>query len=144
MARSLKDLSKRCRQLSKDIPNQVNELAIKVALTVTFDLIETTPVDTSKALSSWKATRIAPFPAEVDAYFPGFFGYTAMSSQRAAKADAEKNIKNKKPGETIFIVNNADYITDLNNGTSRQAPSGFVQMSVAKGRQTVNKFKFKF
>lgn len=144
MAGSLKDLSKRCRQLAKDIPKQVNELTIQVALDVTFDLIDTTPVDTSKALSSWKATRIAPFPSEVEAYFPGNFGYTATSSRNAAKSDAESNLKNKKPGETIYIVNNADYIADLNNGSSKQAPSGFVEMSVAKGRQTLNNFKFKF
>lgn len=144
MAGSLNDLSRRLRKLAKDIPEQVNQLKIDVALTIDYELTNRTPVDTTKAVSNWKVTRIAPFPNDVDPYSPGFYGYTASASIAAARADAEKNLRGTKPGETIFIVNNAEYINDLNNGSSKQAPAGFVEASVMIGRRKIKDFKFKF
>lgn len=144
MAGSLSDLSKRMRKLAVDIPKQVNQLKIDVALTVQYELTDRTPVDTTKAVSDWKVTRIAPFPNDPEPYFPGFNGYTASSSIAAARVDAEKNLRGTKPGETVFIVNNADYIIDLNNGSSKQAPAGFVEASVMIGRRKIKDFKFKF
>lgn len=144
MAGSLKDLSRRLNTLSKDIPKQVNQLKIEVALELQKELTQRTPVDTTKAVSNWKVTRIAPFPNDIDPYSPGFLGYTASASIAAARADAEKNLRGTKSGETIFVVNNAPYIKDLNNGTSKQAPAGFVQASVMKARQKIKAFKFKF
>lgn len=144
MAGSLRDLSTRLRKLAKDIPLQVNRLKIDVTLTIQFKLTEITPVDTTKAVSNWKVTRVAPFPNDIEPYSPGFLGYTAHASITAARADAQKNLKGVKPGETVFIVNNADYIKDLNNGSSRQAPAGFVEASVMLGRKKIKDFKFKF
>ncbi|QZA70460.1 minor tail protein [Erwinia phage AH03] len=141
---TLRDLSKRLRTLSKEIPKQVNQLKVDVALTIQADLAKETPVDTTKAVSNWKATRIAPFPNDVEPYFPGFYGYTAYKSIQASIADAEVNLKGTKPGETVFIVNNADYIKDLNEGSSKQAPAGFVEASIVKGRKLITDFKFKF
>lgn len=144
MAGSLKDLAGRLNKIANEIPKQVNQLKTDVALTIQYELTERTPVDTTKAVSNWKVTRVAPFPADIEAYSPGFLGYTARASIAAARADAQKNLRGVKIGETVFIVNNADYIKELNNGSSRQAPAGFVEASVMVGRKKVKDFKFNF
>lgn len=141
---SFRDFSNRMRKASNLVKQQTDGLAKGAALAVVTDLAKNTPVDTSKAISNWKVTLVAPYPAEVDAHFPGMSGSTYTKSVAETIAEAERNIKKRRSGETIFITNNADYITKLNNGSSRQEPAGFVERAVIVGNQFIRKFKFKF
>lgn len=141
---TFRDLSAKLRKAAKSIPLQANEFAKGTALEIVKELATNTPVDTSKAISNWKATLVAPYPSEVEPHYPGIYGSTYSKSVAETIAEAERNISKKKPGETIFITNNADYITELNNGSSKQAPAGFVERAVIVGKAHVSKLKFKF
>ena len=46
--------------------------------------------------------------------------------------DAENNVGNAQPGESIWISNNLPYITALEDGHSKQAPAGMVALSLAE------------
>lgn len=141
---SFRDLSKNMRRIAKGLPKQFDDLAKGTALAVVTDLAINTPVDTSKAISNWKVTLIAPYPLEVEPYYPGFSGSTYTKTVSETIADAERNISKRRSGETIFITNNADYIIDLNDGSSKQEPAGFVQRAVIVGNEFIKKYKFKF
>lgn len=112
-----------------------NKLAQEVATEVVTDLIEVTPVDTSNALSNWQVRLGNATRATIEPYFPGIFGSTHGQSTNAATLAALAVIQGKKPGKPLYISNNVDYIEKLNAGSSRQAPAGFVQISILKGRR---------
>jgi hypothetical protein len=41
-------------------------------------------------------------------------------------------IKTAKPFDVVFIYNNVPYITELENGSSTQAPAGMVKLTIAQ------------
>ena len=68
----------------EEIENNASELSKRVALTILADLVDKTPVDTSKALSNWQVGIGSPVSGEIEAYYPGEGGNTAGGSSRAA------------------------------------------------------------
>jgi hypothetical protein len=77
----------------------------------------------------------------IDANVEGEFGSTQEASIRLALAQAEQQYKLKKPGEQIHITNNAPYIRQLNDGSSKQAPAGFVERAILIGRKVAENSK---
>lgn len=128
-------------RMSDRIEAGLNRVVKEVAVKLVSDLIATTPVDTSKAISNWRASQTFPLTDEIDAHVPGHFGSTRGMSSAKALADAKSNIARKEPGSTLYISNSAEYITELNNGSSQQAPAGFVQGAVDRARRTISKKK---
>lgn len=101
------------------------ELAIKKIL---FDLftkiVQLTPVDTGRARASWAMSEKTPSD-----YVQPEGGKMSGS---AATAAARKNmIKPADPYSVFFIINNLPYIVFLEHGTSKQAPTGMVQVALA-------------
>lgn len=106
-----------------------------VAKEVLRDLVESTPVDTSAALSNWQVGLGAPVGSVIDAYALGEKGSTQGLSSAEAIAVGATKIASHEAGQVIYISNNADYIEDLNNGRSpQQAQPGFVERAVERGR----------
>lgn len=140
---NLLDLAKRMERLKEEIPSAASELASSVARVIQKDLVTVTPVDESTALSNWVLTVEEPFDLFLDAYVPGNAGSTQVESGQLALAQGEQQLKLKKPGESIFITNNAPYIRRLNEGWSNQAPAGFVERSVLLGRKMTERIRLK-
>ena len=111
-----------------------NRRAQNVAEAIVTDLIYVTPVDKSVALSNWQISLNEKPVEQLPAYFSGKKGSTANESSSAALAAALQKLGEKKPGETIYISNLTPYIVDLNNGTSKQEPKGFVERAIVVGR----------
>ena len=97
-------------------------------------LVQDTPVDTSAALSNYNVTSEFPTPAIFPAVAPGVAGSTFSTSSQATIGEGVGKISSSKPGQSIFISNFIDYLQYLNDGSSVQAPAGFVETSVLKGR----------
>lgn len=95
----------------------VEDEIVRVTTNVQAKLIEATPVDTSFARSNW--TPSVGAPAE---------GTVPIGRNLVAAA-----IKYRLEFGSAFLTNNAKYIQRLNNGSSTQAPSGFVEQSIARG-----------
>jgi len=143
MARSLLDLAESLERRAGAYGKEGSKLAVKVAVTVVTDLAYETPVDTTQALSNWQVALGSPVNKAIDPYFPGDFGDTQPASAAATIAAAKQILKGKKPGQTIFISNVVDYIGDLNDGSSKQTPAGFVERAALLGRKQVRKAKLK-
>jgi hypothetical protein len=133
----LNDLANRMQKLKASLPDKASALACQVARVIQKDLVYVTPVDESTALSNWVLTVGEPWAVPLTAYYLGEQGSTQNQSARAALQQGEQQLALKKPGETIFITNNAAHIRALNDGSSAQAPAGFVERAVLLGRKVV-------
>lgn len=107
----------------------VRDLVVKVSVNVTAELSEDTPKDTGWAASNW-------VPAA------GVRNPTPFGSKLAVSTSAQEAGKAILAGtyalpQIVHVTNPVDYINDLNDGTSTQAPRDFVQTAIAKAIKSV-------
>lgn len=111
------------------VMNELNRFASRVitliAVEITSNLIASTPVDTGWARANWLPSVGAPRSSPA-----GSRESVSSGAQTSGLAQLRSYHLNRG---AVFIANNVPYIGDLNNGTSRQAPAGFVQSSVLRG-----------
>jgi len=143
MKNTLTGLAERLEKKAKEINNAASEASVKAALSIVGELAYRTPVDTSNALSGWQVSLINPTLGRIGPHFPGLNGSTYRQSASETITIAKQVLKNKKPGEIIYITNNEPYIRRLNDGYSGQAPAGFVERAVLIGRKSLASFKIK-
>lgn len=125
--------AQRLTRLADSVEDNVNALKQRVAKEIGRKVVPATPVDTSLHRSRWQAALNASPVAIYPAYFVGKHGSTAGPSTERAIQNIELVIDRAKPGDSIFIGNNGPAINRLNNGYSKQAPAGFVQMAMRNG-----------
>ena len=106
----------------------------KIVLDVTANLVEDTPRDTGWARNNW-IPEIGPGP-DNPVGEPG--------DSNAAKAVQQKGIASVALGYKlgmgiITITDNVPYIVRLNEGSSQQAPAGFVQAAIFRAVQGAEK-----
>lgn len=138
---SLRGLATRMQSMPSKIQDGVDRIVKRLATNIATSLIEETPVDTSMALSNWQVTDAAPAPTLLPPYFMGERGSTAGRSRKAAILFAKKNSASHISMSTLYITNNTPYIGDLNEGTSPQAPAGFVNSIVEMHALSVRNMK---
>ena len=97
----------------------------KIVLDATANLIESTPVNTGWARANWVPSIGVPFEG------------TAGADDDISSHDQQDGIAKVVTGYSlgdgpVFITNNVPYIGALNDGSSSQAPSGFVQIAIKK------------
>jgi len=139
----LHTLASKLETLTANLESEVSRCSVEVAQDIHFALVTGTPVDTSKALSNWQVTLEAPMLDEIEAYSPGTKGSSRGASMGVTIQEGRSVLASKRFGQSIFISNNVSYIGDLDRGTSKQAPSGFLQQSLLIGRRKVKSFKIK-
>lgn len=143
MAKDLFALADSLERKAKAIDKAASQTAVDTALAIVGDLAYKTPVDTSQALSNWQVTLDEPASAFIGPHYPGELGSTQRASAQETINRAKAVLAAKKPGQKIFITNNAPYIKRLNDGYSGQQPAGFVERAVLIGRKIIAKFKIK-
>lgn len=143
MPGTLLDLANLANKAAKELPGQINEIKKQVSLAIVDDLVDVTPVDTSAALSNWKIRLGSAFRKFIKPYFMGMGGSTQYESIGAARADARDQIAEVKPGQSVYISNNAPYIEDLDSGSSRQFAGGFIDRARLIARVIVERVKIK-
>lgn len=141
MARNLLDLAKSLESRAKLLPEFGSSFAKHVAMTIVTELAHNTPVDTSQAISNWTVTIGSPSTEFVGPHYPGERGSTYEASSEETILLAKIALLKKKPGQSIFITNNADYIRKLNDGSSPQQPAGFVERAIFVGKRSIAKGK---
>lgn len=97
----------------------------RLALSVNAELIEATPVDTGFARASWIASIGSPSNAVAG---------SRDEIDRAAQSAAQARllVYTVRQGD-IWISNNVQYIGELNEGHSPQAPAGFIEDAIRRG-----------
>lgn len=143
MSKSLLDLADRMNKLAGNLEKEVSRVSISAALEMLDNLVMVTPVDTSNAISNWQISIGSPPSGEVVPYFPGHLGSTRRASAKAAYNVGSEHLNSKQPGQSIYLSNLAPYIVNLNNGSSRQHPGGFVENALVIGRLAIENSKLK-
>lgn len=59
---------------------------------------------------------------------------TGMGAGESALSEGESVLAGSSPGQDIHLTNNLPYIKPLNEGSSHQAPAGFVEVAIENGR----------
>ena len=134
MAKGLLYLASLIEKKSLALERAASDIAVDVARAIVTDLAIKTPVDTSAALSNWIVTLDAPSSETISPHVHGSKGSTWSASSGRTIGQANFDMLKKKAGQAIYITNNIDYISDLNSGSSRQEPAGFVERAVLIGR----------
>lgn len=132
--KSLADLAKKMNRAADRSEAVASELSKKFVFEITYRLVYDTPVDTSTALSNWQVFLNNPAPDEIGAYALGQRGSTAGASAGAALREAQAELAHKRPGQVVYLSNVVDYIKKLNEGSSAQAPPGFIEASILAAR----------
>ncbi len=103
----------------------------KITLDVTANLVETTPVDTGWARANWVPSIGQPAIKDLPRDRPDDSQVVAGAVTEQQGATAKLLAYTLKMGK-VFVTNNVPYITELNDGSSKKAPTGFVQQAIAK------------
>ena len=140
---NLADLAKRMRRFAASLRSEASRCVLEVGEAVVDNLAHKTPVDTSNALSNWLGALESPNLSVVEPHLLGRRGSTQLRSARGTVEAFKIDTENKKPGQAIFISNSVDYIRNLNEGSSKQEPAGFVNRAVLIARKKVKNFKMK-
>jgi len=85
-------------------------------------IVKRTPVDTGRLRANWYATINRP-STMID----------------ASGEDYSKRVKAAKLGHSVFFVNNLPYAGVIENGSSGQAPSGMVKVTITEFETTVSR-----
>ena len=94
-----------------------------------------TPVDKGVARSNYRVSKGSRTFAIIPAYSPGKdLGIGEQANLRAVLAQGRAALSDLKPGQAAFITNNVPYIEQLNNGSSKQSPGGFLEAGAAAAR----------
>jgi hypothetical protein len=113
-------------QFVMQVLRQFTEKHVKIiTLDATANLVEDTPRDTGWARSNW----VPSIGKSVD--------HTVGTPESVSKSASESGVAAVASGYTlekgpVFISNNVPYIGRLNDGSSKQAPSGFVQAAILR------------
>jgi hypothetical protein len=129
------------RQLDMATRTLASDIAATAVIIGLTDLVNVTPVDTGAALSNWQVSLNEPVPETLPPYAPSQRGKMVAGSwthtidpsvTREANIPptleaARARLLEKQPGDAIHLQNWVPYIVKLNNGSSQQAPAGFVE-----------------
>ena len=118
----------------KKSKKNAEELKIAAAIQIFAVATVATPKDTGAAQASWFINLNAPAKGF---FTPENIPQSASSASTAAKA----KINAAKARDDIHITNNTPYINKLNEGSSAQAPAGFIENAVAAGIEQVKQAK---
>lgn len=152
---TLNDLADYVDALARRVPVAANEAKQQVTSTILTDLATITPADVGTAISNWQVSTEAPNLANLPAHSPSPKGrfkngswqhavdplVTIQNNAPATIEIAQPIIDGATPSQPLFISNGLPYIEVLNDGSSSQAPAGFVDRALILARSVIDKFK---
>lgn len=115
------------KEVMDDVRNFINNSVSDLAIDLTEEIRANTPVRTGFCQSNWVPTVGSP--------------YKGLAGQKISKDEARIDNgpynagmraleKYKTSDGTIYLTNNVDYVQVLEEGSSSQAPMGFVKTGI--------------
>lgn len=118
------------------------QIIAKLAVNTTAELIERTPVDTGWARANWVPGVGAP-PPSASTPTDRDSRQSAASGRAGAQQAGIASVLGYKVGRgSVFISNGVPYVVVLNEGSSTQAPAGFVQAAILAGIKSLDGARF--
>jgi hypothetical protein len=113
--------ARRIRRRARQVESGASDAVKSAALVINQVVILETPVKTGHARANWQIGLVAPITKEIDA--EDIDGAATIARNNTLIRAREKRVD-------IILSNNVPYINELNEGSSSQAPAGFVQLAV--------------
>jgi hypothetical protein len=114
------------------VPRKIGQIQRAISFEVFKNVITGTPVDTGRARASWFINVASP-NRDVAPERPGGTGAAELAAAESLGRLAEIVPERVTGVETIYITNNLPYIVPLAEGSSQQAPKGWVEQAVQAG-----------
>lgn len=124
------------RRVTAQLENFTNSLVKQIVLDATSNFIEDTPVDTGWARANWIPNIGEPFNRTSSTREQAEAGSVQRGDQQAGLATIAATYEIGLGA--VYITNNVPYIIYLNEGSSQQAPSGFVQSGISRALRRAN------
>lgn len=106
---------------NKKVLGLLDQVTRKIALDVQADLVASTPVDTGRARSNWLPS----------------INRIRTDTTESTGGSISINFSGYNLGDKIYLTNNLPYIKRLNEGSSKQAPAGFVDDAILRAKNKV-------
>jgi len=119
--RNFRELDERMRIAAEKVTRGVEKLVADVSAEIGREVVIQTPVDTGHARANWRPALNAPALVPVTRADKTGAGTIARIKVVSAQF---------KAGDTVYLTNNVPYIEKLNEGSSPQAPPGYIQDAV--------------
>ena len=120
-----------------ELTRAVEDVMVRLSTNITAELIEATPVDVGWAQLNWIPAIGQTFDENQEALSRAA-REAAVPAQGARQQTATAALlRYRLRRGSLFISNNVPYILALNEGSSDQAPAGFVQDSIQAGIRSV-------
>lgn len=117
----------------KGMNNVAERVVKKITLDVTANLVELNPVDTGWSRANWVPAIGAPSVGGMDVGNVGRRTADEVADARGQQEEAISDVADYRLGQgSVFVSNGVPYIQLLENGSSKQAPDGFVKQAIYK------------
>jgi hypothetical protein len=123
---SPEEFSRRMGNLATRVARNADRTVRKAALAADQAVVMQTPVDTGRARANWIAALNAPADGPTADEDKGGGRAVQQAAGVVASYDGDRDV-------AIHITNNLPYIQRLDEGSSYQAPAGFVRLAVRRG-----------
>lgn len=112
-----------------DLRRFTEKLIIRLVFDCTANLKEDNPLDTGWSRANWVPRIGRPFTGTAGTRAQAEAGSITTAPQQAGLAEVARY--HLDLGE-VHITNNVPYVPNLNDGSSRQAPAGYVQAAILR------------
>lgn len=132
MAKWSVDLNK----FTKATKDKILDVRKTFAFLIYSSVVKKTPVDTGRARGNWLISVNNPSKANTSRIDKR---KTGAEPSETIKQEEKAKLEKAKGDESIYISNNLEYISALEYGHSKQAPSGMVGVTLANAESYWNK-----
>lgn len=123
-------LEKFAAQMDLDVVLVVKKLSFDIFA----DVVAGTPVDTGRAMNNWMISVGSPSRLVSET------GGGKSTIETGKKGEAAAELASVRPFDTVWISNNVPYIGFLEEGSSEQAPRGWVERSIQNNLRQLARF----
>jgi len=111
-------------KIAESLGLEVVTVQKKLAFDIFADIVADTPIDTGRAMNNWNISVGTPDRSTTER------GGSEGGIAGTKRGDATAALGGLRPFSTVWISNSLPYIIFLNEGSSDQAPSGFIEKNV--------------
>lgn len=120
------DFSKSLMSMCDYVEGSISAVIRKACIDLYRMIVERTPVDTGRAKASWGLSTTGAAPAQENKEGWSYNEVEEFVSENISEFTLSKH------DDTVYIVNNLEYIELLESGNSEQAPHGMAAISLAE------------
>lgn len=130
------------KKYQKNVKTKLDDKLHKVTRQAFYNLVTMSPVDTGNFRGNWFGSILTAFKGDPNAQIfqtTTTVGITRGTPPTALEQSHLSPALRAKFGQTVYITNNLNYAQSLENGHSKQAPSGVLHVATQRTKAEISK-----